>query len=64
MGTHLRLLSESNLKNTNMTEFQCFSKIVVLCMKVASELEGFKVGRYSLIGELNIYSSIGRVKKG
>ena len=43
MGTHLRVLSESFLMNTNMTGFRWFSKnlcILVLWMKVASALEG------------------------
>ena len=32
MGTHLRVLSESYLMNTNMTGFRLFSKIVAyLC---------------------------------
>ena len=43
MGTHLRVLSESNLMNTNMTEFRWPSKrlcFLVLWGKVASALEG------------------------
>ena len=43
MGTHLRVLSESFLMNTDMTGFRWFSKnlcILVLWMNVASALEG------------------------
>ena len=43
MGTHLRVLSESNSMNTNMTGFRLFFKILcilVLWTKVASALEG------------------------
>ena len=43
MGTHLRVLSESYLMNTNMTGFWWFSKnlgILVLWTKVALALEG------------------------
>ena len=36
MGTHLKVLGESYLMNTNMTGFGCFSK-------EASALEGLKV---------------------
>ena len=45
MGTHLRALSESYPKNTNMTGLRWFSKIFAsLCLltKVALELEGLK----------------------
>ena len=42
MGTHLRVLSESYLKNTTMTGFRWFfTKICVLdLMKVAIALKG------------------------
>ena len=45
MGTYLRVLSESFLKNTNMTGLRWFSKMFafhVLWTKVASALEGLK----------------------
>ena len=38
MGTHLRILSESYLMNTNIVGFT--SKIVVLWTNIASALEG------------------------
>ena len=40
MGTYLRVLSESYPVKTTMIELRCFSKILVLWMKVASALEG------------------------
>ena len=46
MGTHLRVLSESYLMNTNMAGFRWFLKnlcILVLWMKVALALEGLKL---------------------
>ena len=46
MGTHLKVLSESYLMDTNMTGFRRFSKkncILVLWTKVASALEGLIV---------------------
>ena len=45
MGTHLIVLSESYLMNTNMTGFIWFSKemcILVIWTKVASALEGLR----------------------
>ena len=38
MDTHLRVLSNSYLMDTNMTGFGWFQKILVLLMKVALEL--------------------------
>ena len=56
MGTHLRVLSESYLMNTNMTGFMWFSKIFVtqwFGLKVASALEGlivkYKPNSYTFI---------------
>ena len=46
IGTHLRVLSESYLMNTNMTGFGWLSRyrcILVLWTKVARALEGLKV---------------------
>ena len=45
MGTHLRVLSESYLMNTNMTGIDDFQKYLrlVLWRKVASALEGLKL---------------------
>ena len=47
MGTHLRVLTEGYLMNTNMTGFKCFSKIFAsLCFgwkDRASALEGLRV---------------------
>ena len=40
MGTHLRVLSESYMMDTNMAGFRCFSKIFAIWTKVAFELEG------------------------
>ena len=40
MGTHLRVLGESYLMNTNMMRFGWFLKIFVLWTKVALALEG------------------------
>ena len=43
MGTHLKVLSEGYLMNTNKTGFGCFYKdlcFLVLWTKVASALEG------------------------
>ena len=45
MGTHLRVLSDTYLMNTNMTEFRWFLKnicVLVLWTKVASALEGLR----------------------
>ena len=43
MGTHLRVLSENYLMNTNMTGFSNSLCILVLWMKVALALEGLIV---------------------
>ena len=40
MGTHLKVLGESYLMNTNMAGFRCF---FVLWTEVASALEGLRV---------------------
>ena len=42
MGTHLRVLSESYLMNTNMTRFRMFSKIFASC---AFEECSLRIGR-------------------
>ena len=51
MGTHLRVLSESYLMNTNMAGFRWFSKfcVLVLWAKVALALEVLSCTGISLV---------------